>query len=103
MITTVDALEVKNPAGFLVIDGVNGAGKTTLPKRIASYLEEKGKMDTRLMVKNGKDRSIVIRPPSLAENRRFSVDSNYLEVAKNLRSLTGEIEEFDLDWYAKPE
>ncbi|HQA99046.1 MAG TPA: hypothetical protein PLG10_02320 [Candidatus Dojkabacteria bacterium] len=47
------------------------------------------------MVKNGKDRSIVIRPPSLAENRRFSVDSNYLEVAKNLRSLTGEIEEFD--------
>lgn len=38
MITTADALQIHNPSGFLVIDGVNGAGKTTLQKRIADYL-----------------------------------------------------------------
>jgi dTMP kinase len=42
MITTVDALEIKSPSGFLVIDGVNGAGKTTLQKNIAAYLKNKG-------------------------------------------------------------
>lgn len=60
-----------------------------------SYIKEGGKVDTRLIVKNLGERSVVIRPPSLSDNRRFSLDSNYLEVAKNLRKLTGELEEFD--------
>lgn len=60
-----------------------------------SYIKEGGKVDTRLIVKTVGDKSFVIRPPSLSDNRRFSVDSNYLEVAKNLRQLTGELEEFD--------
>ena len=42
MITTAESLQIDNPAGFLVIDGVNGAGKTTLQKQIAAYLENRG-------------------------------------------------------------
>ncbi|MGI6443566.1 MAG: hypothetical protein ACOX06_00950 [Candidatus Dojkabacteria bacterium] len=60
-----------------------------------SYIQEGGEVDTRLTVKNVGDKSFVIRPPSLSENRRFTIDSNHFEVAKNLKNLTKELEDFD--------
>lgn len=64
----------------------------------STYIDVGGKTDTRLIVyqpeENGK--KYVLRPPSLSDQRRFSIGPNYLEVAKNFQALTSELNEFDI-------
>lgn len=59
------------------------------------YIEEAGVTDTRLAVipsDSGKD--LVLRPPSIPENRRLTIGTDYLGVVKNFNNLTNELETF---------
>jgi len=41
MLVATNSLNLTNPTGFLVLDGVNGAGKSTMLKKILAYLDSK--------------------------------------------------------------
>ena len=43
MIVDPKELNVQNPKGFIVLDGVNGCGKSTLQKRLANAIKAKGR------------------------------------------------------------
>ena len=42
MLTKVENLNISNPKGFVVLEGVNGAGKSTLQSRLADYVKKAG-------------------------------------------------------------
>lgn len=58
------------------------------------FIKEGGKTDTRLVVMLSDNYTLVLRPPSLSEGRRFSISHNYPEVAKNFNNLTEELKGF---------